>query len=223
MGLYERLVGTEAPKLNAHAFQAALSELERAQWTRQQVIDAFVLSAGEQTELDTLTAKIIGQPESYPLGAYNVLTNVGSSYDTIAQAKGLGFVAVDVGGITKLTCRIRYNKVGTGTLTWQLWNETDTSELGTLDDAAAAGDNKQGDIIVTPGSPLSASTKLIRVRVKSTVATDDPVYYGACLFIRRINRLTSVDLHELLLLAQASVASLTPFFTVAQLKTRLGV
>jgi hypothetical protein len=220
MSLYTRLMGIDQPKIPSHQFGAAIAEYSRGKWTRQNVIDAFGLSAGEATDLDTIFAKVIAVPESYALGAAVTLTNVGSSYDAITNAKGLGFVVLDVGGITKLTCRVRYNKVGTGTLTWQLWNETDTSELGTLDDAAAAGDNRQGDIIVTPGSPLSASTKLIRVRVKSTVATDDPVYYGACLFLQRIDRLTADDLHGLLMLAESQYG---PMDTEAEFKARLGV
>jgi hypothetical protein len=224
MGLYERLTGVGMvngeTKIHVHQFMGALGELERGKMTRAQVISAYNLSASEQTELDTLTARILAQPESYPLGAYNVLTNVGTAFDTIAQAKGLGFVAVDVTGITRLEIRIRYNKVGTGTLTWQLWNETDGSEVGSVDDAAAAGDNKTASIVVTPVSPLSGGVKLLRPRIKSTVAADDPVYYGACLFLRRIELITSDVLHQLLLLAEDSVA---PLNSVAALKTRLGV
>lgn len=199
---------------------AALGELERGKMTRTEVITAFALSVGEQTELDTLTAKMIGTPEAYPMGAFVTLTNVGAAYDAITASKGLGFVAMDITGITRLTWRVRYNKIGTGTLSWQLWNETDSQELGVFDDAAAAGDNKQQDIVVTPAQPLTGGVKLLRGRVKSTVATDDPLFYGSCMFVRRVQRLTSADLHELLLLAELRLA---PYNTVAALKTRLGV
>ena len=220
MGLYDRLIGLESPGIGVHGFIGVLGELERGKLTRADVIAWYALTAAEQAELDTLTAKMRALPESYPLGAFVTLTNVGATYDAIGAAKGLGFVAVDVQAITRLEIRIRYNKVGTGTLTWQLWNETDAQELGTVDDTVA-GDNKTASIIVTPASPLSGGVKLLRVRVKSTVATDDPIYYGACLFLRRADRLTADDLHQVLLVAQNAEGGLYP--TAAALKARLGV
>jgi hypothetical protein len=220
MGLYERLTGVELPRIPVHAFMGALGEYERGKMTSQQVITAFNLSAGEQTEVTTLLTKILTQPEAYTLGSYNVLTNIGTSYDAIPQAKGLGIVGVDVMGITYLEMRVRYQKVGTGTLSWQLWNDTDGSEVGVVTDAAAAGDNKTATLTVTPVDPLSGGVKLLRPRCKSTVATDDPVYYGACLFVRRVALVTSDVLHAVLLLAEQRIA---PLDTVAALKTRLGV
>jgi hypothetical protein len=222
MSLYDRLLHLEQPYIQNHAFPSVLGEYVRGKQTRAQVLSAFAISVAEEADFDALVAKMIELPESYPMGAYNVLTNVGSSYDAIAPAKGLGFVALDVTGITQATVRIRYNKVGSGTLTWQLWNETNSVELGTLDDAAAAGDNKQGDIVVTPASPLSGGTKLLRLRVKSTTATDDPVYYGSCLFVRRVARLTSTDLHEILCIADQR-PRVSGYDTDAALRARFGV
>lgn len=220
MGLLARILGTELPKLSPHAIGAALGEIERGNLTIANAATALGLSAPEQTTLTALVAKVIATPEAYPLGALVTLTNVGAAFDTILAAKGLGFVAVDVTGITQLTCRIRYNKIGTGTLTWQLWNETDAAALGTLVDSAAAGDNRQGDIVVTPGSPLTGGVKLLRVRVQSSVATDDPVYYGSCLFVRRVGRLTSEDVHGLLLAGESGIP---PLNTESGLAARLGV
>jgi hypothetical protein len=154
------------------------------------------------------------------MGAHVVLTNVGSAYDTIAQARGLGFTAVDVSGVTRLVLRVRYNKVGSGTLSWQLWNETNSVELGVFDDASAAGDNKQNDVTVIPAAPLTGGVKLLRTRVKSTVAADDPVYYGSCLFLRRVARLTADDLHGLFNMSESQIP---PLHTVAALKARLGL
>jgi hypothetical protein len=111
-----------------------------------------------------------------------LLTNVGSTYDAIPAAKGLGFQDIDFTDVTQLTFRCRWNKVGTGTLSWQLWNETDGSELAVITDAAAAGDNKTGSMTVAPGL---TGVKTVRVRVKSTVATDDPTYYGASISVVR--------------------------------------
>jgi hypothetical protein len=220
MGLYERLTGNELPRIPVHAFMGALGEFERGKMTSQEVIDAFNLSVGEQTEVTALIARILSQPEAYSLGSYNVLTNVGATYDAIPQAKGLGFIGMDVTGITRLEMRVRYNKIGTGTLSWQLWNETDSAEVGVVTDAAAAGDNKTAALEVTPGAPLSGGVKLLRPRVKSTVAADDPVYYGACVFVRRVALVTADVLHAVLLLAESRVA---PLDTVTALKTRLGV
>lgn len=219
MGLYERLLAQEFPRIPVHSFSSALSEWERGKMSQAQVIAAFNLSVGEQAEVATLLARLIETPESYPMGAFVVLTNVGTVYDTIAQARGLGFTAVNVDGITQATLRIRYNKVGAGTLRWQFFNETNNQELGFADDAVN-GDNKSVDIVVTPGSPLSGGTKLLRPRVQSTVATDDPVYYGSCILVRRVDRLTAEDLHQVLLLADQSIP---PYNTVTELKTRLGV
>lgn len=105
------------------------------------------------------------------------LSNVGTSYDATGPSKGLGFAEIDLSGATQVVCKIKYQKIGTGTLTWQLWNATDGVELGKFDDAALAADNKVATITVNSGIP--SGVKELTVRVKSTVATDDPVFYGA--------------------------------------------
>lgn len=51
MGLVQRLLGTEEPKLPAHQFMAALAEYKRGSITGTQVGDAFDLNAGERTAL----------------------------------------------------------------------------------------------------------------------------------------------------------------------------
>jgi len=103
------------------------------------------------------------------------LTNVGSAYDTIAAARGLGIQRIDFRGATQVTFDVYVNKVGTGTQSWQLWNETDGAEVGVINDAGAAG-NK---FLTTTFSVNINGVKLCRVRAKSTVAADDPVFYGA--------------------------------------------
>jgi len=60
MGLYERLMGDEQPKIPVHQFTAAVAEKKRLKITTQQVIDAFGLSAGEQTEVATLFTAVDG-------------------------------------------------------------------------------------------------------------------------------------------------------------------
>lgn len=110
-----------------------------------------------------------------------VLTNIGTAYDSIAASKGLGFQDIDFTGMGQLVFRVMWNKVGTGTLSWQLWNQTDGVEITRIDDAAAAGDNKTNSVVV----PVNLTgLKTVRVRAKSTVGADDPVYYGASVAVR---------------------------------------
>lgn len=109
------------------------------------------------------------------------LTNVGTSYDAIAASKGLGMQLIDCTGVTAILFYIFVNKIGTGTQSWQLWNVTDGTQIAVIDDAAAAGDkilNAQVNVALT-------GIKMVRVRAKSTVSTDDPVFYAATLLTIR--------------------------------------
>lgn len=117
-------------------------------------------------------------PPSVALGAFVTLTNVGATYDAITASRGLGFVRVDMTNITSVVMVVRVNKIGTGTQDWQLWNETDGTQLGVISDAGAAGDKELSTTI--NGLNLSG-VKQLRIRAKSSVAADDPLYYGACL------------------------------------------
>ena len=57
------------------------------------------------------------------------------------------------------------------------------------------------------------------MRVRSTVATDDPIHLGSALLIQRQDKLTEDELHQVLLLAEHGTA----YATEAALKTRVGV
>lgn len=219
MGLYERLTGVERPRVPIHAFMAALGEIERGKMTEQEVATAFNLSAGEQIEATALVARIVTPLESYAVGGFVTLTNVGATFDALAAARGLGWLRIQTAGITAVEFRVRHNKVGTGTIHYQLWNETDGAEITAVSDAGAAGERELSVVHNFP-SPLGAGVKSIRVRARSTVSTDDPVYYGTSLLVRRIERLTSVELHEVLCIAEVRAA---PYATVAAVKARLGV
>lgn len=116
-------------------------------------------------------------PAMVSLGGYNVLTNVGAAYDATAPAKGLGIASIDFTGCTRIDFVVSVNKIGTGTQSWQLWNVTDGQEMVLIDDAAAAADNKVLSAAKTTNLPTGVKT--VRVRIKSTNAADDPVYYGA--------------------------------------------
>lgn len=108
------------------------------------------------------------------------LTNVGSSYDAIAASKGLGMQRINFTGIASVVFEVFVNKVGTGTQSWQLWNVTDSSEIAVIDDAGGAGDKT---LSVTQAVSLSGE-KIVRVRAKSSLSTDDPVFYGASVLTR---------------------------------------
>jgi hypothetical protein len=115
-------------------------------------------------------------PMTVALGAYNVLTNVGAAYDTIPLAKGLGHALIDFTGATAIELRVYVNKVGTGTQSWQLWDIDGAAEVLVANDAAAAGERV---VTATKNTALPTGTKHVRLRAKSTIAADDPVYYGA--------------------------------------------
>lgn len=54
MGLYERLMGFEEPKLPVHQFMGAMQEIAMGNMTGAQGVAAFGLSAAEATEAQTL-------------------------------------------------------------------------------------------------------------------------------------------------------------------------
>lgn len=109
------------------------------------------------------------------------LTNVGSAYDSIAASKGLGMQRINFTGATQVMFDVLVNKVGTGTQSWQLWNMTDGAQIGVIDDAAAAGDNR---LLSATFNVNLTGEKLVRVRAKSTVAADDPVFYGCSVLLK---------------------------------------
>lgn len=114
------------------------------------------------------------------------LTNVGASYDTIPASRGLGIGRRDFRGFDRLTFDIYHQKVGTGTISYRLFNVTDNTPLldagGSeirLDDANAASTRVlSADFVVNRND-----IKLLRVQAKSTVSGDDPVYLGASVLL----------------------------------------
>jgi hypothetical protein len=220
MGLYERLTREATPYIAKHAISAVIGEWERGKITAQQAYDAVGgLDAGEQAEAATLLAKIVPPREAITFGCVPTgltLTNVGNAYDAIVNSQNMGFAHVQTAGITQVIFSVRVNKVGGGTQSWQLWNETDGQEAAVIADAGGTG-LKYLSVTQDFGAPLGAGMKILRVRAKSTTAADDPVYYGATASIRRLSILTALELHEILLYAEAVGLS------AAALKTRLGV
>ena len=116
------------------------------------------------------------------LGGYTVLTNVGTAYDAIDATQGLGMVHNDWTGVTELIVVVRCKQVGTGALTWELFNDTDGVSIGTIADANNTAWHTRTGTFTTS---LPTGLKTLRLRVKSSVSTDDPVYAGATLLARR--------------------------------------
>lgn len=218
MGLYERLLKLEEPGIPVHQFMALFGEVERGKITNAEAAAILNLDAGEQAEALDLIAKVVLPRECVTFGGQLILTNVSTSYDGTAVSQGLGSAIIQMAGITQVIFGVRVNKVGNGTQSWQLWNDTDGVEVGVIDDAGATG-IKNLSTTINFGSPLGAGIKTVRIRAKSTTAADDPVYMGASASIRRVERLTPEDLHEVLLLAEYGYA----YNSVAGVKTRLGV
>jgi hypothetical protein len=218
MGLYERFLGTEDPKIAVHAWMAALGELERTLMSGAEVTAAFGLDAGAQAEAATLFGRIVTPVESISVGGLVTLTNIGASFDSTGVSQGLGWCRVERGGISQIEFRVRVNKVGGGTQTWQLWNETDGTEVASIADAGATG-VKELTVVQSFDPPLALGVRSLRVRAMSTTAADDPVYFGASIGIRRIGKMTANELHEVLLLAEDGAK----YATVTSLKARLGV
>lgn len=115
-------------------------------------------------------------PREISLGAYVVLTNIAATYDGTNPQRGLGHATVDMTDVTSIEFTVQVNKIGTGTQSWQLWNETDGAQIGVISDAAGTGNKTLSQTF--SGLALSG-VKRLRVRALSTVNTDDPVYYGA--------------------------------------------
>lgn len=119
--------------------------------------------------------------QSVSIGSFVTLTNVGANYDTTQGARGLGVALVNFVGVSQIDFRVAVNKIGTGMQSWQLWNQTDAQEVGVIDDAGAAGEK----ILTATINTIPSGEKLLRIRAKSTVAADDPVFGGATLLLRR--------------------------------------
>ena len=219
MSLYDRLLGnTGFVKIPVHSFMAVMGEVERGKMTSTQAGDVFNMTAGERTEAAAIIAKVIVPEEIISFGSAITLTNVGATYDAVAPGNGLGFFRIQTAGISSMEFSVYVNKIGTGTQSWQLWNVTDAAETTVINDTGAAGLK----VLTTTHNfvpALGASVKTMRVRVKSTTAADDPIFYGGCVRVRRIEKLSSTELHELLLLAEHGEA----YATEALLKARLGI
>lgn len=107
------------------------------------------------------------------------LTNLPTTYDGIPAARGLGIALIDFRGATQVTFLVYVQKVGTGTQSWQLWNETDGQEIGVINDAGPTGVKYLEAVF----NVSIAGVKRVRIRTKSTNAADDPVFFGSSVLL----------------------------------------
>ncbi len=107
------------------------------------------------------------------------LTNIGTAYDTIDASRGLGLGYFNFTGVTNVDLLVKVRKIGTGVQSWQLWNETDGTEIGVLTDSGGAAIR---DLSGSFAVDLSGR-KLLRIRAKSTTASDDPIFFGGAIYL----------------------------------------
>lgn len=217
MSILQRLTRQASPSISSHHISAAMSDYILGKKTLGEIATEFSLDATEQTEFTAIANRIPVPSEAYSLGGYAILTNIGATYDATNPSRGLGIILVDMTGATQIDWNLQVNKIGTGTQSWQLWNDTDSIQIGVINDAGASG-NKTLSLAVTTGIPTGI--KRLRIRALSTVTTDDPVYYGSTLKIQFNDRITDELLHKIFMLGEGRRLG---YGNTATLGGRLGV
>jgi hypothetical protein len=151
MPLYERLtrlgISQAETKIPVHQFMSAIAELKRGKCSQADIVALYNLNATEQTELTALLGRIIQRFEAVSYGAFVTITNAGTAYDFNNQQRGLGFTEIDMTGVTSIDLTVQCNKIGTGTQSWQLWNETDGAQVCVIDDAGATGEHRRPGVV----------------------------------------------------------------------------
>lgn len=90
MGLYERLLKLEEPRLSVHGFMAALGEKKRGRVSAAQITASFNLSAAEQTEAAALYSRFddaVNPLTSVEVHEVLLLAQEGRAYVTVAALK----------------------------------------------------------------------------------------------------------------------------------------
>lgn len=119
-------------------------------------------------------------PQTISIGGYTVLTNVGTAYDAVAVSSGMGIAYVDFTGVAAIDWYISITKAGTSNHTYQLFNVTDTAELGTIVHTTTG----TAVLSTTISSGIPTGKKLVRIRAKAVTGTDDPVWNGGTILLR---------------------------------------
>lgn len=212
MSLWDRLAQQD-DQIGGHPFPAMLGEIERGARSKADLVSFFSLSPQEATDLDATLARLIApQEESYALGGFASLANVGTTFKVIAVLR------LQTAGIVGFEFGCFVSKVGTGVQSWQLWDQTNSQQVAVFDDAGAAGDHVLGPITQAVTS-MPVGVRTLALRVRSTVANDDPIHYGSSLRIRRTGGLTPEAIARILILRDSLVPGYT---TPAELQTLLG-
>ncbi len=90
MGLYERILRLEEPKIAVHGFMAALAEAKRGRITLIQLRNLFNLTEADVTDLQALRDRfddLIGPLGGVELHDVLLLADAGLEYTTVAALK----------------------------------------------------------------------------------------------------------------------------------------
>jgi hypothetical protein len=129
-----------------------------------------------------------------PLSGEKTLSNVGSTYDANATSQRLPHTVVFTDRIVEVALDIRVIKVGSGVQSWQLWDDDIGAEVAVIDDNTAAGATPRVGRVVVPYVPVPGAIRRWRLRAKSTIAADDPIFLSA---VVGINELIETPLRRL--------------------------
>ena len=90
MGLYERILRLEEPKIPVHAFMAAMAERKRGRVTAQQIVNLFGLDAAAQIDATALSARfddLVDPLNGVELHDVLLLADAGIGYTTVTALK----------------------------------------------------------------------------------------------------------------------------------------
>jgi hypothetical protein len=111
-------------------------------------------------------------------------TDIGTAYVNAYLGSGGIAQLVNFGGFKQHRWVVQVNKIGTGTQTAGLVDVANAANLIEIADAAVAGEHNLDTGWVNLPAWATAADFILRPMVKSTVATDDPVYRQFALYLR---------------------------------------
>jgi hypothetical protein len=101
---------------------------------------------------------------------------LGVAFDATDASRALGFFEINVTDLRSLRGTLRYRRVGTGILVIELFNETTGVALLSLSDSTTTTNQS---VTQTIFPPIGNGIHFLRVRIRSTVASDVPIFFGA--------------------------------------------
>jgi hypothetical protein len=90
MGLYERILRLEEPKIPVHAFMAAMAERKRGKVSAAQIVSTFALDAAAQIDAIALNARFddtVNPLTGTELHDVLLLADAGLAYQTVTALK----------------------------------------------------------------------------------------------------------------------------------------